>query len=94
MLWSRYASASAFTKNNPGIKELSIEKVDAPKYLGLHSVTQNLKGLRKLTVKDSEMSMKCDEKFFQMIRKNFKELKSLNLNAYNLRLESGHRISC
>lgn len=75
----------AFTKNNPGIKELSIGRGISTKF-GLNTITKNLKQLRKLTVKDSNLS--CDEKFFDTIRKNCHEMKSLELNTKSLKVDN------
>lgn len=76
---------ATFTKDNPGIKELSFGRLYWPEYLDLQAITKNLKELRKLTIESSDLN--CDEKFFEMIRKNCHELKFLNLNANSLKVD-------
>lgn len=74
----------AFTKANPGIKELTIgseqEKCDL---LDVHSIARNLRRLRKLTI---ECEVCCDQKFFDIIR-NCQELQSLELDIVNLQVD-------
>lgn len=73
-----------FTRNNPTIKNLSIKLIDKRNYLDIQAVTQNLK-LHKLTIEDGEFC--CDENFFDVIRRNCKDLKCLELNAKGLKVD-------
>lgn len=74
----------AFTKANPGIKELTIgleqETIDL---LDVQSITRNLRSLRKLTI---ECETYCDQKFFDVIR-NCQELQSLELDFNSLEVD-------
>lgn len=75
---------TTFTRNNPTIKDLSIKLIDKQNFLDIQAVTQHLK-LHKLTIEDGEFC--CDKIFFDIIRKNCKELKCLELNAKGLKVD-------
>lgn len=53
-------------------------------YFDIQAITKNLKKLHTLTI---ESELNCDEEFFDIIRQNCKELKSLNLNMESLKVD-------
>lgn len=74
----------AFTKANPGIKELTIgPEQEYLKLLDVQSITRNLRSLRKLTI---ECETHCDNLFFDIIR-NCQELQSLELDFESLQVD-------